>query len=399
MSRATLPLLLALFAGVPAIATDGPPTERGEYLARVGNCAGCHTAPDGAPFAGGRHLESPYGTFVTPNITPDPETGIGRWDRAAFRAALKRGRRPDGTPLYPACPYPNFTHASDADLDAIHAYLRELTPVRRRQPGHELRVPYAWRPLVNVWQALYFEPGALPARRDRSADWRRGRYLVEGLGHCAACHRTRGILGATDHSTDAPGGRVRGWYAPSLYDPDEAGLQDWPLSAAADFLRAGKHGDASMLGPMAEVTLNSLQHLRAEDARAMASYLTALPVTRTRSPRSPLVPSEAFRRRAMTRGQRIYDDACADCHGDDGGGDPGAPALAGNRAVRMNDTTNLVNIVRRGGFPPATGRHPRPHGMPPFGALSNDDMAAVLTYIRGSWGNDAPPVPASRIAP
>ena len=363
--------------------------ERGRYLARVGDCAGCHTAPGGEPMAGGFALESPYGTFHVPNITPDAETGIGDWSRRQFRDALLRGRRPDGKALYPACPYPSYTRARARDIDAVFAWLQSLPPVEHRTRAHDLDFPYGFRPLVNAWQWLFLEPGRLRPAADRSGEWRRGRYLVEGLGHCNECHRQRGAFGALRETDAAPGGLVHGWYAPSLASPDEAGLQGWSVERAADFLTSGRSRDAVMLGPMAGVVHDSLQHLRSADARAMAAYLREMP-------RREVAPDEAWRqppkRRIepmMKQGARMYGEQCADCHGEDGRGEPGVVSLAGNRTVTQRNPANVVRMIRRGGFPASTPGNPYPHGMPPFQQLSDPEIAALATYIRRSWGNDA----------
>lgn len=389
--------LCLLCASLPALAADSDTIARGEYLTRIGNCAGCHTAPGGEPFAGGLHLASPYGTFITPNITPDTQTGIGDWSAEDFWAAMHDGQRADGSPMYPACPYPSYTHVDRADIDAIYAYLAGRPAVRRANPPHDLDFPYRYRTLLNVWQTLYFEPGALAEAADQSPAWQRGRYLVEGLGHCNECHRARTTFGATDEAADAPGALIHGWYAPPLADPSQAGLQDWPLADAAAFLRSGKREHAAMMGPMADVVFDSLQHLRAADARAMATYLKALPAQDVASPERLIRLSEAGERHAMEEGARVYADDCAGCHGDDGEGEHGAPALAGNRAVTMANPTNAANMIRLGGFAAATQGNPRPHGMPPFYDLSERELAAVLSYIRGSWGNDAAPVSTTNL--
>ncbi len=376
-------------AQAPAASDRAARAERGRYLARVGDCAGCHTAPGGETLAGGYALETPYGTFRTPNITPDSATGIGDWSREQFRDALLRGRRADGAPLYPACPYPSYTRMRTADVDAIFTWLQSLPAVERRTGVHDLDFPYGFRPLVNAWQRLFFEPGPLPDRPAWDERRQRGRYLVEGLGHCNECHRQRGAFGALRTADTAPGGRVQGWYAPSLASPDEAGLQDWSVERAADFLTSGRSDAAIMLGPMAGVVHDSLQYLQPADARAMAAYLRA-------TPRRAVVPDATWRRPPsgrieplMKAGDRLYGEHCADCHGEDGRGDPGVVSLAGNRTVTQRNPANVVRIIRAGGFPASTPGNPYPHGMPRFPQLSDPQIAAVSTFIRRSWGNDA----------
>ena len=393
---ASLALALALVASA-AGAADQATVERGEYLARLGNCAGCHTAPGGADYAGGLALASDYGTFVTPNITADPKTGIGDWSADDFYAAMHDGERADGSPMYPACPYPNYTHVPRDDIDAIYAYLRSVPAVEKRHGDHELGFPYRYRSLLNVWQMLYFDAGEIENAPDESRDWNRGRELVQGLGHCDACHRARARLGSTDDADDAPGAMIHGWYAPPLSDPDQAGLQHLDVAEAAAFLQSGKREHAAMMGPMADVVFESLQYMDDDDARAMATYLKAIPTVSVESPLRLIRMTDNGRRQAMTRGKEIYSDRCAGCHGDNGEGREGAPALADNRVVTMDNPINAANMIRQGGFAAATQGNPRPHGMPPFYDLDGRDLAAIMTYIRGSWGNDAAPVTATNL--
>jgi mono/diheme cytochrome c family protein len=366
--------------------------ERGRYLARVGNCSGCHTEPGGEPLAGGLALETDFGTFRTPNITPDAESGIGDWSRIEFRDAMLRGQRADGAPLYPACPYPSFKHARGGDIDAIYAWIQSIDPVERETRGHDLDFPWGVRGLVNLWQWVFFEPGKLEKKDDRDEQWHRGRYLVEGLGHCDECHRERGTFGAVRTATDAPGGMIHGWYAPSLNSPEEAGLQNWSTAEAADFLRSGKAKDHAMTGPMAGVVFDSLQYLQPADARAMADYLRGLPTAEIRMSGYRARPSPETVKAMMERGAELYAQDCADCHGQSGEGEDGVVPMAGNRAITMDNPANIVRMIRRGGFPASTPGNPYPHGMPPFQGYGDREIAAVATYIRQSWGNDAPPV-------
>lgn len=400
LPRTLLLALLALLApglllAAPAERADA---DRGAYLARMGNCAGCHTAPGGAPFAGGLRLQSDYGTFITPNITPDDATGIGEWSADDFYQAMHDGQRADGSAMYPACPYPNYTHVARADIDAIHAYITSMPAITQEQPGHDLRFPYRYRSLLGLWQALYFEPGELKPDNGHDKNWNRGRYLVEGLGHCNACHRARGRFGAMRADADAPGAMIHGWYAPPLADPAQAGLQNMAIDDAAAFLQSGKREHAAMLGPMADVVFESLQYMRGDDARAMATYLKAIPRRSVDSPLQLIGLSEVGRANAMAEGHTVYAEHCADCHGDNGAGEHGAPALAGNRAVTMDNPINIANMIRQGGFAAATAGNPRPYGMPPFYDLSGRELAAVISFIRGSWGNDAAPVTATNLS-
>ncbi|APW36871.1 alcohol dehydrogenase [Rhodoferax koreense] len=374
---------------MPSAAVPASPEllARGAYLALAGNCASCHTTRGGVPYAGGRGIETPFGTVFTSNLTPDVKTGIGAWTPAEFWRAMHNGRARDGRLLYPAFPYTSYTEISRADADALYAYLHNLPATEQPATPHTVRFPYNQQPALAVWRALYFTPGAPPADADRSAEWNRGAYLVRGLGHCGACHTARNALGATDDRLNLAGGMIpmQNWYAPSLTSPHEAGVAGWPREDIVRLLQTGVAPGGSVLGPMAEVVLKSTQHLNEGDLGAMATYLKALP----QSDEAPV--SAAVDSRVAARGSRLYEQHCAQCHGEQGQGVPGAyPPLAGNRAVTMPKVANLVQAVLNGGYAPATAGNPRPYGMPPFVLVLNDaDVAAVLTHVRNSWGNQA----------
>ena len=378
--------------GAVARAASSDVIARGRYLARVGNCAGCHTAPGGRDFAGGLSLSSPFGTFHTPNITPDVETGIGSWTQEDFWRALHLGKRPDGSPMYPACPYPNYTRVRRDDINAIFAYLKSVPPVRKSDRSPELSFPASVRSFVNVWQALFFDAGVYAPRPDHGIRWNRGAYLVNGLAHCAACHAERNTLGATREGVDVPGQMIHGWYAPSLHSRREAGLQGWSPEKAARFLLTGWAGAARANGPMADVVYQSLQYLEDGDARAIADYLHGLAESEVESPHRPIPMSKPEAERLTRLGRSVYKNNCLECHGAAGQGTVAAPALAGNRAVTLEDPTNMLRVIREGGYPPSTRGNPRPFGMPPFYGLTDREIAAVATFIRGSWGNDGSPV-------
>ena len=409
-------LLWALWRGdwTPA-ATDTAPggaqaVERGARLAVAGNCAACHTARGGLPYAGGRGIATPFGTVFAGNLTPDDDTGIGRWTNADFWRALHHGRSRDGHRLIPAFPYPSFTQVTREDADALHAYLRSLPPVRQANTPHALRWPYGSPVALAVWRALYFRPGPEDITDsidpDRGPEWNRGAYLVRGLGHCQACHGRRDLLGGLGDAAALEGGRLpqQGWYAPSLADPAEAGVMQWPADEVLRLLRTGTSTQGIAQGPMAEVVVRSTQHLPEADLRAIVAYLRSLPAPPPPPPAAskPQAASEAEQgpirdRSAMARGERLYADHCRACHGDQGQGAPGIyPALAGSRMVTMDDPTNLLRVITQGGFAPATADNPRPYGMPPFD-LHDADLAALTTWMRASWGHDAAPVSAAQV--
>ncbi|RYF89660.1 MAG: c-type cytochrome [Caulobacteraceae bacterium] len=372
---------------------------RGAYLARAGDCVACHTARGGAEYAGGRALDTPFGRLYGPNLTPDRDTGIGLWSADDFWNALHNGKSRDGRLLYPAFPYTNYTRVSRTDSDALYAYFRSLAPQRRPNQPHELDFPYNQQALLAGWRLLYFKPAVFTPQPARDLAWNRGAYLVEGLGHCSACHSTRNRLGATGESLS--GGLIPtiGWYAPSLTASGEAGMKDWDKEHIVALLGTGISPRGSATGPMAEVVARSLQHLTANDLGAMATYLKSLPSTG-----APVQDSgERAGEPLLAEGRRLYGSYCVDCHGADGqgkGNGKGAayPPLAGNRAVTMTPAVNAIRLVLNGGFPPGTAGNPRPYGMPPYSHELNDaQVAAVLTYVRASWGNAAPPVAAQDV--
>lgn len=379
----------------PLTPPSGEQVARGAYLARAGNCVTCHTARGGAPYAGGRPIETPFGTVYASNLTPDVDTGLGNWSGAHFWRALHQGRSRDGRLLYPAFPYTHYTRLRRADADALFAYLRSLPAVRQPNRGHELRWPYNTQAALAVWRALYFRPGSYENDPRRTLEWNRGAYLVQGLGHCGACHTARNAMGAGSELMDLSGGLIpmQNWYAPSLASAAEAGVRDWPLDEVVQLLQTGSTPRATVLGPMAQVVLNSTQYLEPADLRAMAVFLKSLPQAPGSSESDPREVPKAFSN-VLERGGKLYGDHCAQCHGERGEGKKGAfPALAGNRAVMLPVTANLVQVILYGGYAPATRGHPRPFGMPPFALkLSDGEVADVLTYIRGSWGNKAAPV-------
>jgi mono/diheme cytochrome c family protein len=364
---------------------------RGAYLARAGDCMACHTARGGAAYAGGRAIATPFGRIVSPNITSDVRTGIGAWSADDFWRALHHGKSRNGRLLYPAFPYTNYTRVTRADADALHAYFMSVPAVNAPSQAHDLRFPYNQQLALAAWRALYFRPAEFRADPQRDANWNRGAYLVEGLGHCSACHSSRNALGATTADSTLAGGVIPmlGWYAPSLDSSMEAGLGQWPREHIVALLKNGVSDRAAVFGPMAEVVRESLQHLSDADLGAMAVYLKSIPEAAPADPPSRPGVNPDDVRPMLTRGAALYKTHCASCHGDDGAGQsPGYPALAGNRNINMAAAINPIRVVLAGGFPPGTAGNPRPYGMPPFGAVLDDEAtAAVVSYIRTAWGN------------
>ncbi len=373
--------------------TAAPDAARGAYLARVGNCAGCHTdtARAGAPLAGGRGIPTPFGTVFSTNLTPDRATGLGDWSADDFWRALHLGQGRDGHLLTPAFPYLNTTRVSRADSDAIWAWLRSQPAVVAPRREHELRWPYRTQLALAAWRALYFRPA------DPTSAQPRGAYLVQGLAHCSACHGARNALGGGGGVDSFDGGLLfgLGWVAPSLHDPAEAGVQAWSEATLRRWLRDGHAQDArgshTALGPMAEVVLGTTSALNDDDLAAVSAYLRALPVRR-------LARADGARPSLQRRelGAELYRQHCADCHGAQGEGRRGAagafayPPLAGNRSVTQASAANLLRVIERGAFAAATPGHPQPYGMPPFaGVLGVEELAALASFLRTQWGHAA----------
>ncbi len=396
-----LPLLLAswLVAGQPqaARADDQTLIAKGEYLARAGDCIACHTNPGDALFAGGLAMPTPFGTLYSTNITPDRDTGIGTWNADQFYAALHTGRFPDGGLMYPAMPFGSYTKVTREDSDAIFAYLRSVPAVHQPNRADDLRFPYNNRQLILGWRTLFFSEGQYQPNPAMSAEWNRGAYLVEGLGHCAMCHTPINALGGSSESQAFEGGLIpmQNWYAPSLTSNKEAGLGEWSIPEIVELLRDGVSHRGAVYGPMAEVVFDSLQYLNDADVRAMAIYLKSLAAGSPPAAEISTVPPPESS--LLVRfGEDVYDKHCASCHMKDGSGmPPDYPPLAGNPSIQMASAVNPIRMVLNGGFPPGTEGNPEPYGMPPFAqTLSDDEVAAVVTYIRSAWGNRGTPISA-----
>jgi mono/diheme cytochrome c family protein len=394
-------LCATLMLPAPAAAQPKAPAqrsllERGKYLAQAGDCIACHTIPGAKIFSGNRPMPTPFGTLYSPNITPDPVTGIGKWSADDFYRMMHTGRSRNGDLLYPAMLFASYTKVTRADCDAIYAYLRSVPAVRQPARPHDLRFPYNNRALLIGWRTLYFQEGEYEPDRARSAEWNRGAYLVQGLGHCTMCHTPINALGGSSQEQAFHGGLIpmQNWYAPSLTSNREAGLGNWDLRDIVDLLQTGVSNRGTTYGPMAEVTYNSLQYMSDDDVRAMAVYLKTLPADQPAASVPGNTPLRADINQAYTEGKRIYAARCASCHGAEGRGKlPHYPPLAANQSIGMTSAVNPIRMVLNGGYAPGTRRNPMPYGMPPFAQeLSDADIAAVVTFIRTAWGNRAAPV-------
>ena len=360
---------------------------RGEYLATLGDCAACHTAQGGQRYAGGRSLGTPFGEVPAPNITPDPDTGIGAWSFDDFWRALHEGKGRQGELLYPVFSYTSFTKVSRDDALAIFAYLKSLPPVQRPDAELGLDFPYNVRSSLVAWRALYFKPGEFKPDPAKSPAWNRGAYLVQGLGHCNECHTTRDSLGGIEPDRHLTGGQIPqlGWYAPDLSMQAGGGLDGWRAQDIVDLLKTGQSAKGTAFGPMADVVRLSTQHMSDADLQAVATYLQSLP------PRAQPASAPFAQAASHERGGQLYAQRCADCHGKDGRGVAGVyPPLDGNTSVTEPTGINAIRSVLLGGFAPATAGNPQPYSMPPFAqSLSDADVAAVVGYIRQSWSNRA----------
>jgi len=390
MRMTLLASMLLATLSPPARADDPAVIANGLYLARAGDCIACHTRPDGPVFAGGRAMPTPFGTIYSTNITPDRDTGIGAWSADDFYRTMHEGRFPNGGLLYPVMPFASYTKVTRADSDAIFAYLRSVPPVHQPNRENDLRFPYNNRQLILGWRTLFFQAGEYVPDAAKSAEWNRGAYLVQGLGHCGMCHTPINALGGNSESRAFEGGMIpmQDWYAPSLTSNKEAGLGEWDIGEITDLLRNGVSRRGAVYGPMAEVTFNSLQYLDDADVRAMAIYLKSLAEGSPLAPETTSIPAPESSL-LLHFGQTVYDARCASCHGADGRGKPPEyPPLAANPSIQMASAVNPIRMVLNGGFPPGTAGNPRPFGMPPFAqSLSDDEVAAVVTYIRAAWGN------------
>ncbi|MES2207440.1 MAG: cytochrome c [Pseudomonadota bacterium] len=380
--------------------------ERGRYLARIGNCMPCHTAKGSDVYAGGREFKTAFGALYSPNITSDVSTGLGAWSATDFWKAIHLGRSKNGHLMYPAFPYTNYTKITRRDADALYLYFKTVPAVVRVNQSHDLQFPYNQRFLLNIWRALYFRPGVFEAQPQFDEQWNRGAYLVQGLGHCSACHTARNRLGATNEQSDLAGGLMPtlDWYAPSLTGSAHLGLGEWTSQDVFDLLKTGVSKRGSVFGPMSEVVSESLQYMNDQDTRAMVTYLKALPETpeqlqqASQDWRFPPVPAHD-KARLLTLGSQLYQKYCIECHQAGGKGmAPHYPPLVANRSITMYSAVNAIRMVLNGGYPPSTQGNPRPYGMPPFRhQLSDDEVAAVVSYVLSAWGNNAEPVSAEEV--
>ncbi len=407
VSIAAIAGVVALFVGsgeAPAAPHDpsvfNASVEQGQYLARAGNCATCHTVEGGKTFAGGLPFHTPFGVLYSTNITMDEQTGIGRWSFQDFHRSMKQGVRPDGAHLYPAFPYTAFAKMTDDDIASLWLYLQTIEPVSAPAVANALDFPYNLRALLGVWKTLFHDDATFEPVADRSEQWNRGAYLVEGPGHCGACHTPRNPLGAERSELALTGGvyldRVklgghRNWAAPNI-TPSGVGLAAWSEADIVAYLKHGQSERAVVHGPMNEVVMNSTRHLDDADLQAVATYLKGVPANA-----QPVGDRPSDDELAV--GKIVYTVHCGSCHLPTGLGDKGLGVpLAGNPIVQAPDPASLLNVILYGPHlppPPFVAERTR---MKMFGKrLSDDDIAAVATYLRSSFGNSASAVTPEQV--
>jgi mono/diheme cytochrome c family protein len=367
---------------------------RGKALAIAGDCVACHTAPGGTPFAGGLSLATPFGAIMTPNLTPDDATGIGRWSKDDFARAMRDGRTPDGGHLYPAFPYAYYTKVTRQDLDEIYDYLRTLTPVTNAVNRNSLPFPFNIRASMLAWNAMFFKPGRFVPDLHRSEEYNRGAYLVEGLGHCGACHTPMNAFGANRTDKFLQGNQISGWTAPNITNDPREGLGQWSVDEIVQYLKSGQSRTSIASGPMREVVEDSTSKMSDADLKAIAVYLKECGAAGTPAP-TPVAASDP----RMQVGEAIYVDTCSACHTRSGDGiEHIFPRLAGSAVVKQDDPTTLIRIILIGVQGAGTDVAPTSPAMPSFGyRLDDNQVAAVVTYIRNSWGNAASVVDADAV--
>jgi mono/diheme cytochrome c family protein len=389
-------MLLAGFAWTwrPAIApiaaaerpsVDEPTFRHGAELAAIGNCSDCHVGDSGKPYAGGRPIPTPFGKIFASNITPDAETGIGNWPEEAFHRAMHEGVDREGRQLYPAFPYDHFTKATSEDVHALYAFLINQPPVQNAIPPNQLAFPFNFRPIVAGWKVLFLREKPIPNDTSKSAAWNRGRYLVEGLGHCGSCHTPRNILGAEKRNSAYAGGDAEGWAAPPL-NSNSIAAHKWTADQLTEYLSTGWHRlHGAAAGPMADVTYN-LAQAPTQDVRAMAEYIASLSAQSAAASIAPAPRDGNPVAGASPEIVAIYNGACANCHNDRNDVGPSkAISLSLSSAVRESGSANTVRVILQG-IEPQPGS-PGTY-MPAFEAMFSDgEIGSLAQYVRARYTN------------
>ncbi|MGD9843082.1 MAG: c-type cytochrome [Steroidobacteraceae bacterium] len=390
-----------------ALAQDGT-VSRGEYVARLANCVACHSAPDGAAFAGGLKMAVPFvGAIYTTNITPDRDTGIGSYTFADFDAAMRKGVAKDGHNLYPAMPYPSYARMTEEDIHALYDFfMNEVQPVRQANRPNEVPGWKSMRWPLAIWNFFFLDDKPYKAKESHDAVWNRGAYLVQGPGHCGACHTPRGLLfqekGTDDSDADfLAGATLDHWSASSLNSDINAGLGRWSVQDISAFLKTGKNQFGTAFGTMVEVVNNSTHHMTDADLNAVGVYLKSLPAAHERNA-TPWSYSDAtlaaLRSPFSQPGAATYYQYCASCHAASGKGYAPHPPLAGNPVVLDPDPVSLINLTLNGSLRVIAEGHHAVYSMPYMRLLLSDqEIADVVTFIRNGWGHQASAVRADQV--
>jgi mono/diheme cytochrome c family protein len=386
-----------------------PLLAKGEYVARAANCVACHSIPDAPAFSGGLKMATPLGNIYATNITPDPDTGIGKYTLEDFEKAVRDGVAKDGHRLYPAMPYPSYTKMTDEDIAAMYAYfMKVVPPAKVANKPSEIPPVLNWRWPLAVWNVLFFDEGVYEPKKDKDAAWNRGAYLVQGPGHCGACHTPRGLAfnekGYDETDSDfLSGAMLDHWTAVNLTQDVNSGLGRWSHDDIVKSLKTGQTPFGTAFGTMIEVINNSTQFLTDDDINAMATYLKSLPGVKEKGAKPyeyVAATGDALRKHDLSAtGAKEFIQRCEACHVDDGKGQGQfLPPLAGNPALLDKDPSSAINVVLNGSMRLVVDGMPDGYRMPPFRALMNDQQVAdVVTFVRKGWGNNAPAVTAKQV--
>lgn len=391
-----------------AVSADQTLIKRGEYVARLSDCFACHTAPKGKPYAGGLAMQTPLGAVYSTNITPDKATGIGSYSYQQFKNAVQHGIRSDGTPLYPAMPYPSYVIMSEADIQAMYAYfMHGVKPVSQQNAHSTLPPVLNWRWPLAYWQALFAPQRRFQADSRYDEHINRGKYLVEGPGHCGACHTPRGIayqekVLSDDDSYFLSGAVIDGWRAKSLRG-EARGLASWSEDELVDFFASGRTDTSAAFGAMADVVEHSTQYWTDGDLKALSGYLKTLSPAQGKEvelPKREDVTTAMLRSgKYSSRGALLYAEHCIVCHRADGNGVPRVfPALNNNSAVYANNAQSVIQITLEGGRMPQSKHDLMAFSMPGFRYLSDQDIADVANFVRNGWQNQAPEISKADVA-
>lgn len=372
----------AVLLALPTFALQAAPTmSAGEYVAKLGDCAACHTSEASKPLAGGKGFPTPVGTVYATNITPDKTHGIGNYSLPEFIKVMREGITRSGDPLYPAMPYTAYAKMSDEDLTALYHYLmQDVQPQAIANKASDIPWPLNMRWPLRGWNWLYHDDGRFTPVAGKSEEWNRGAYLVQGAGHCGSCHTPRGIGMQEKALTEADplylsGATLDGWYAPDIRG------SRYDKQALIDLLKTGRSQHQAVSGPMAEVITHSSQYFSDADLASIATYLTGLD--------DDAPAARGNRAYASAGGKADYAMYCSTCHGNDGrGNDHVIPSLVGNQTVLAEDPASLLNVLLHGAETPVTQGHIGYH-MPGYGWTLNDQqIAELVNTLRASWGNE-----------